>query len=195
MNHNAPPIPTQLVVSATVALAGIIAYVAALLIEEEQREVQESLLAQSLALLRESRKRRARAVGDGPRKKSYIMWDRDRARECIMEDYLGNVPRFNDVGFKRMFRVSRQKYDELRSILCNSDPFFRDSIDARNRRSISIDAKILISLKYISYGTAINAFRDYFQMGESTSRLCVKHFVRGVLRCDALRDKYFRKMS
>jgi hypothetical protein len=94
-----------------------------------------------------------------------------------------------------MFRVSRQKYDELRSILCNSDPFFQDSIDARNRRSISIDAKILISLKYISYGTAINAFRDYFQMGESTSRLCVKHFVRGVLRCDALRDKYFRKMS
>ena len=116
MNHNAPPIPTQLVVSATVALAGIIAYVAALLIEEEQREVQESLLAQSLALLRESRKRRARAVGDGPRKKSYIMWNRDRARECIMEDYLGNVPRFNDAGFKRMFHVSRQKYDELRSI-------------------------------------------------------------------------------
>jgi hypothetical protein len=48
MNHNVPPIPTQLVVSAAVALAGSIAYVAALLIEEEQREVQESLLAQSL---------------------------------------------------------------------------------------------------------------------------------------------------
>jgi hypothetical protein len=123
------------------------------------------------------------------------MWDRDRARECIMEDYLGNVPRFNDAGFKRMFHVSRQKYDELRSILCNPDPFFRDSIDARNWRSISIDAKILIFLKYISYGTAINAFRDSFQMGESTSRLCVKHFARGVLRCDALHDKYFRKMS
>jgi hypothetical protein len=40
------------------------------------------------------------------------MWDRDRARECIMEDYLGNVPRFNDAGFKRMFRVSLQKYDQ-----------------------------------------------------------------------------------
>jgi hypothetical protein len=39
MNHNVSPIPTQLVVSAAVALAGIIAYVAALLIEEEQREV------------------------------------------------------------------------------------------------------------------------------------------------------------
>jgi hypothetical protein len=62
-------------------------------------------------------------------------------------------------------------------------------------RSISIDAKILISLKCIAYGTAINAFRDYFQMGESTSRLCVQHFARGILGCDAICNKYFRKMS
>ena len=32
-------------------------------------------------------------------------------------------------------------------------------------------------------------------MGESTSRLCVSHFVRGVLSCDDIRNKYFRKMS
>jgi hypothetical protein len=88
-----------------------------------------------------------------------------------------------------VFHVSRQKYDEIRNILCNSDLFFRDTMDARNRCSISIDAKILISLKYISYGTAINAFRDYFQMGESTSRLCVRHFAHGVLACDALHNR------
>jgi hypothetical protein len=58
-----------------------------------------------------------------------------------------------------------------------------------------IDAKLLISLKYMSYGTAINAFRDYFKMGESTSRLCLHHFVRGVLSCDDIRTKYFRTMS
>ncbi len=123
------------------------------------------------------------------------MWDRARAHQCILEDYLGNVPRFNDVGFKQMFSVSHQKYDKIRNILCNSDPFFRDTVDARNWCSISVDAKTLMSLKYISYGTAINAFRDYFQVGESTSRLCVKHFAHGVLRCDALCNKYFRKMS
>jgi hypothetical protein len=32
-------------------------------------------------------------------------------------------------------------------------------------------------------------------MGESTSRLCVSHFVHGVLSCDDIRNKYFRKMS
>ena len=128
MNRNVPPIPIPLVVSAAVALVGIFAYVAALLIEEEQREVEEALLAQSLALLQESRKRRARALGNGPRKKSYVVWDRDRACQCITEDFLGDVPRLNQDGFKRMFRVSRQKYDEIRNILCNSDPFFRDTM-------------------------------------------------------------------
>jgi hypothetical protein len=73
--------------------------------------------------------------------------------------------------------------------------FFRDSYDACHRRSVCVDAKILIALKYICYGTAINSFRDYFQMGESTSRLCLKHVVKGILGCNAIRGKYLRKMS
>ena len=77
-------------------------------------------------------------------------------------------------------------------ILCQSDS---DTYDARKRQSISIDAKIMISLKYTAYGTAINAFRDYFQMGESTSRLCLKHFDTGVLASDDIRIKYFQNMS
>ncbi len=108
---------------------------------------------------------------------------------------MGTVPKFNKDDFKRMFRISRNNYDRIRNVLCASDPFFRDSYDATRRRSISIDAKLLISLKYMSYGTAINAFRDYFQMGESTSWLCLHHFVRGVLSCDDIRTKYFRTMS
>jgi hypothetical protein len=101
MHHNDPPFPLPLVVSAVVALVGIFVHIVALLIEEEQRELEEALLAHSLALLQESRKRRARTLGDGPRKKSFVVWDRDRdrARQCIVEDYLGNVPRFNHDGF------------------------------------------------------------------------------------------------
>jgi len=39
-----------------------------------------------------------------------------------------------------------------------------------------MDAKILISLKYLAYGCSVNAFRDYFQIGESTALLSVKKF-------------------
>jgi hypothetical protein len=76
-------------------------------------------------------------------------------------------------------------------LLCQSDCFFSDTFDARKCCSISIDAKIMISLKHIVYGTTINSFRDYFQMGESTSRVCLKHFVTGVLGSDEICDKYF----
>jgi hypothetical protein len=147
-------------------------------------------------MLRESWKReRQYEEGVGVRKKQYLMWDQERARQCTADDYLGAVPKFNADEFKRMFHVSWNNYERIRIFLCGFDPFFRDSYDATRRRSISIDAKVLISLKYRSYGTSINAFRDYFQICESTSWLCLHHFVKGVLSCDEIQMKYFRTMS
>jgi hypothetical protein len=197
MDRNVPPpLPLPLIASLITFFVGVFAYAVALFVEEEQHEMELSLLRHSLSMLRDSRKRKpGNAEGNHATKRRYIQWDRARAHHCIMEDYLGAVPKFNEDGFKRMFRVSRRNYDMIRAKLCQLDPFFRDSFDARRRQSISIDAKILMALKYISYGAAINAFRDYFQMGESTSRLCVSHFVRGVLSCNDIRNKYFRPMS
>jgi hypothetical protein len=86
-------------------------------------------------------------------------------------------------------------YDQIRQLVCEHNSFFHDSIDCTLRRSICVDAKLLIALKYLAYGTAINAFGDYFQMRESTSRLCVTNFVTTLLRCRVLTEKYLRKMS
>jgi hypothetical protein len=196
MNHNVTtPIPMPLLACTAALVFALVASITLILVEEEEQERMEELMRDSLMVFREGRKQRGEATGDVARKKSYINWDRDRARQCIQEDYLRAVPRFNQDDFKRMFRVSRQNYEKIRSILCQSDCFFSDTYDARKRRSISIDAKIMILLKYMAYGTAINSFRDYFQMGESTSRLCLKHFVTGVLGSDEICNKYFRNMS
>jgi hypothetical protein len=66
--------------------------------------------AASRQMLLQSRRKRSSGTEVGPRKCRYISWDRDRAHACIMDDYLGPVPRFNEDGFKRMFRISRQNY-------------------------------------------------------------------------------------
>ena len=88
----------------------------ALVIEEEQREIEQSLLRDSLYMLWDSRKRKSdNAEGHLVTKRRYIQWDRDRAQQCIMEDYLGPVPKFNEDGFKRMFHVSRQNYDIIKT--------------------------------------------------------------------------------
>jgi hypothetical protein len=57
-------------------------------------------------------------------------------------------------------------------------PFFWCGFDATKREIVSTDAKILIALKYLAYGTTLNAFRDYFQVGESTAIKCVKLFTK-----------------
>jgi hypothetical protein len=77
-----------------------------ILIEEEEEERMKELMWDSLMMFREGRKWRGEATGDVARKKTCINWDRDRAHQCIQEDYLGAVPRFNQDDFKWMFCVS-----------------------------------------------------------------------------------------
>jgi hypothetical protein len=42
--------------------------------------------------------------------RSYICWDRNRAKFCITKDYLGPNPSFGPDEFKRIFSLSRQNY-------------------------------------------------------------------------------------
>jgi hypothetical protein len=95
-----------------------------------------------------------------PMKHRFILWDRSRAEACIMANYLGILPRFCLDDFKRIFRVSRSTYEELKNIVCATNVFFRERLDAANRKSISTDAKLLIALKYLAYGTCMNAFHE-----------------------------------
>ena len=95
-------------------------------------------------------------------KRRLVFWDRERARACILKDYLGPAPTFSLDEFKRIFRISRSTYNDLRNQLCAHDPFFRDGFDNSKRQKISTDAKILIALKWLAYGASVDAFGDYF---------------------------------
>jgi hypothetical protein len=79
-----------------------------------------------------------------------------------------------------MLRVSRSSYEAIKSYLCEVNYFFRDGSDITGRKRVSTDAKILISVKYLAYGCSVNAFHDYFQLGEATAMLCVKKFTQSM---------------
>lgn len=117
MTRNASPIPMPFIACTAALFLALFASILSLLIEEEEREQTEELLRDSIVMFREGRKRRGEDTGDVPQKKKYVNWDRDRARQCIQDDYLGPVPRFNQDDFKRMFRVSRHNYEKIRNIL------------------------------------------------------------------------------
>ena len=98
-------------------------------------------------------------------KRRMIIYDRDRARQSVHNDYMGSpTPRFADKQFERIFRVTRQIADRLLRVAAISDKFFRDSIDCTGRQSICPKVKLLMALKMKAYGDSGSAFVDYFQM-------------------------------
>lgn len=55
-------------------------------------------------------------------------------------------------------------YDDIMSCLCSDD------YDADGRRKLCTNVKVRFSLKFSTYGAAMNAFLDYFQIGEIMAR-------------------------
>lgn len=72
---------------------------------------------------------------------------------------------------------------------------FHDNYDCCNRRSISLDAKILISLKFLAYGVTPNCWTDYFQISETYAHKCVEHFVDCLVGSTFFVGKYLRDMT
>jgi hypothetical protein len=102
------------------------------------------------------------------------MYDRNRARNAILQDYMRPNALFNDRQFKRMFRVSKEMYSVIKASAMHHPFFACREYEANGRQAICVDAKLLIALKHLAYGTSFNAFRDYFQMGETTAHLSFK---------------------
>ena len=108
---------------------------------------------------------------------------------------MGPTPTFKDRQFERMFRITRTMADRLISCLAKADSFFTQTYDACRNPSIAPVVKFLAGMKRLCYGVSFSAFQDYFQMGESTARLCVSRLTRGIVQCPEIRDVFLRPWS
>lgn len=142
------------------------------------------------------RKRRANDTQvNVPKKRQMIQYDRQRALQNVMADWMGPVPIFPDKQFERTFRLRRSFVDPMLNNLAHHDSFWTITVNAAGRESISPLVKFLTAQKLICYGVSFSAFRDYYQMGESTARLCMSKLCRGIVECDAISEFYLRYPS
>ena len=158
--------------------------------------VAELLASADVSVFRKRSKRRNRSPSGlprGKRRKSNL--DRAGALQCVLRDYFGPKPIFNDRQFERFFRVTHTHAEFIISSLAIHDKqFWTQTYDATGKPSISPIVKFLAAQKCICYGVTFNAFCDYFQMGESTARLCVSKLSRGIVSCPKIRNVYLRDM-
>lgn len=131
------------------------------------------------------------------KKRRYVNYDRIAASACIQRDYLGPVPIFNDQQFQRMFRISKSVYHTIKRELQSTNAFFSSepTANAVGLGAIGCDAKLLIALKGLAYGTSVNSFRDYYQMGESTANKSLHEFIKSISENELLNSIYLRGMT
>jgi hypothetical protein len=97
--------------------------------------------------------------------------------------------------FERVFRVTRSIANKILLTCAASDSFFHVTTDCTGKLSNCPKAKILIALKILGFGVSPAAFQDYFQMGISTTHMCLKCFCYLLANDPTLNGVYHRRMS
>jgi Plant transposon protein len=197
--------PCIMLVFALTAVAGLILFCLDEFVEGEEvssvdnaRALMQTVLAETFNLYRLYKRGRVDESGAPVPKRRRIAsnFNWDRARQCVHEDFMSPIPRFNDRQFERTFRVTRTIVEELSLVLGNADPFFRETYDVAKRTpGICPYAKILFALQMLAFGVSPSALLHYYQMGETTARLGFKKLCKIMAHSPALRARYFRKMT
>ncbi len=129
------------------------------------------------------------------KKRKMVDYDRLRASQCVRSDWYSPYPRFDDRQFERTFHIKRSMVESILSKLVETDSFWVQSIDCCGRESIDPIVKFLGAQKLICFGVSFSAFKNYFQMGESTARLCLRKLTKGIVLCSSISDYYLRTPS
>ena len=99
------------------------------------------------------------------------------AFHCIQRDYFGipgdlTTPIFKDRNFEMMFRLSRTRVQKIfEDVMQSGNAFYLSQCDGTGVKGASVEAKILLPLKTLAFGTASHAFCDYFQMSKPLALL------------------------
>ena len=165
--------------------------------EEEAASVQDVLKQCVAIVVAESRKKKPKIDHRLLPRKPRRQFRHDEALHCIKRDYLGiegdlTTPIFAGAEFVSMFRITRPRFERMMQDMANSgDPFFTPPfVDCFGNEGASLEARLLLPLKSISFGVPPKAFSDYFQMSKTLAKACYNKYTEVVTQI--YREEYLR---
>ncbi|GJW47020.1 RNA-directed DNA polymerase, eukaryota [Tanacetum coccineum] len=145
----------------------------------------------------------AGSSSDGPKmRRRYIYREREEAEQRLIDDYFGDdeyEPKYPEEKFRRRYRMSSRLFNKIFNDILSYDvqplpeyfSYFRSRLDATGRNSIGSILKCTFAIRQMAYGTSPDAFDEYFQIAERTSRECLDHFTKCIhVLCY---DKFLRR--
>ncbi|GJV84613.1 RNA-directed DNA polymerase, eukaryota [Tanacetum coccineum] len=126
----------------------------------------------------------------GPkRRRTYIPRERETAEQRLMDDYFGDEefePKYPEENFRRRYRMSSTLFNKIVNKILSYDvepipeyfTYFTQRYDATGRLSIGPIMKCTSAIRQLAYDTAPDAFDEYLQIAERTSRECLDNFTK-----------------
>jgi len=111
----------------------------------------------------------------------------------VIDDWLGQIPRFPVKTFEGTFHLKHHKADTIINHLTKYDTFWRQTVCRAGKPSIYPYVKFLCAQTMLCHSVSASAFINYFQMGETTSRRCLSKLTTGMVQCNALANIHLRK--
>ncbi|XP_062006055.1 uncharacterized protein LOC133723253 [Rosa rugosa] len=100
--------------------------------------------------------------------------------QCLMEDYFIEYPIFEEVEFRRRYRMRRSVFNRIMESLCNHDRFWHQKPDCSGKMGLLPQQKMTGALRRLAYGAAADQCIEITKMGESTTLECLKKFCQQV---------------
>ena len=95
--------------------------------------------------------------------------DREAVDRNLFLDYFSDNPRFNDVMFRRRYRMSRNLFLRIVDVIKAHDAYFEQQRDAVGKIGLSTLQKITAVFRILVYDLPADATDEYVKIGESTA--------------------------
>nr|GEZ22892.1 hypothetical protein [Tanacetum cinerariifolium] len=120
-----------------------------------------------------------------------------RDRECeqgearLMADDFVDNPTFDEVIFRRRFRMRKHLFLRIIDVVTANDRYFQQRPDATGRQSLSSLQKCTGAMRVLAYEMSFDAVDEYTRMSGVVTRKSLMSFIQGVISCFG--DEYLRR--
>ena len=122
--------------------------------------------------------------------RSVINRDRESADCRLFNDYFSETPLYNDVMFRRRYRMSRSLFLRIINAVKGHDVYFTQRRDRLGKLGLSPLQKVTAVFRMLAYGLPADATDEYVKIGESTAIESMKRFCRAIV--EIFSEQYLR---
>nr|XP_043633044.1 uncharacterized protein LOC122604215 [Erigeron canadensis] len=110
-----------------------------------------------------------------------------------MNDWFVEEPKYDEVYFRRKFRMDKSMFLSIADDIEANFPYFQEGYDARGKRSFLATQKITSAVRQLTTGNAPDEYDEYLCVSARTSREALDHFCDAIIKLYG--QEYLRRLT